>query len=276
MDLRIVNTCNNDCSYCLEQSLREKEKFFLKKYIFSLLKKENDREVLNFFWGNPLLHPDLLEIIKFAKKNWFKNIGLLSNSFWINKSFLLKLKEEWLNNFWIYFNSFSEKNHNLIIWNNWIDINSLFNNIILLKNNNFLVKIIIHINNQNIRTIYKDILILNKKYNITNFEFINYFPFDRPYNKFQKLLEYNIIENKQNIINFFKIINVLQINVKFVKFSKDFFWNYIKYYNFKKWILEQIWEEDIDILKWNKRPFCLIDKRCISCFLKDKCKWYGI
>jgi len=49
MDLRIVNICNNDCSYCLEQSLRKKEKFIEKTFIFNLLNKEKNKEVLNFY-----------------------------------------------------------------------------------------------------------------------------------------------------------------------------------------------------------------------------------
>jgi pyruvate formate-lyase activating enzyme-like uncharacterized protein len=49
MDLRIVNTCNNNCAYCLEQSLRKKEKFLDKHIIFDLLEKEKNKEVLSFF-----------------------------------------------------------------------------------------------------------------------------------------------------------------------------------------------------------------------------------
>jgi pyruvate formate-lyase activating enzyme-like uncharacterized protein len=49
MDLRIVNTCNNNCAYCLEQSLRQKDKFVNKHIIFDLLEKEKNKEILNFF-----------------------------------------------------------------------------------------------------------------------------------------------------------------------------------------------------------------------------------
>jgi molybdenum cofactor biosynthesis enzyme MoaA len=49
MDLRIVNTCNSNCAYCLEQSLRKKEKFLDKYIIFDLLKKEENKKILNFF-----------------------------------------------------------------------------------------------------------------------------------------------------------------------------------------------------------------------------------
>jgi hypothetical protein len=68
----------------------------------------------------------------------------------------------------------------------------------------------------------------------------------------------------------------LQLNVNFVKFPRDFFWKNNDFYNFQKWVLEQIWEEDIEVLYSNEIPFCKIENRCISCFLKDKCKWYGV
>ena len=276
MDLRIVNTCNNDCIYCLEQSLRRKDKFLSHEYIFNILKKQKTKKILTFFWWNPLLHPNLLEIIKFSKNIWFQNIWLLTNSYWLDRYDLWNLKKNWLNSFWIYFNSFDKKKHNLIVWKAWIKLKELLKNIKFLKKNKFFIKIIIHINKQNIDTIYKDILILNKKYWINNFEFINYFPFDRPYREFKHILEYSIKKNRQSINMLFLVINKLNLNVNFVKFNKSFFGKYMKFYNFQKWILEQIWEEDKEILNWKDIPFCRKENRCESCFLIDNCKWYGL
>ena len=72
MDIRIVNTCNNNCLYCLEQSLRQKNKYIEYNKIQDILKKSQDSN-LTFYGGNPLLHPQLKEIISFAKNNNFKN-----------------------------------------------------------------------------------------------------------------------------------------------------------------------------------------------------------
>jgi len=276
MDLRIVNICNNNCAYCLEQSLRRKEKFLDKYNIFELLKKEENKEILNFFWGNSLFHPDLIQIIEFAKNIWYKNIGLLTNSFWLEKYSLEEFKKNNLTSFWIYFNNFQENKHNLVVWKEWIRLENLLENIKKLKENNFFVKIIIHINKQNIDTIYKDILILNKRYQINNFEFVNYFPFDRPYEKFRDILEYDIKQNRVNIDKMFLVIKKLHLNVNFVKFSRDIFWKYKEFYDLKKWILEQIWEEDLAILESKETPFCKKENRCNNCFLKDKCKWYEL
>ena len=132
MDLRIVNTCNNNCIYCLEQWLRRKRKFIKKEEIFEKLEAEKNKEILCFFGWNPLLHPDLEEIIIFARNNGFKNITLLTNTFWISEEFLQKLKNAWLNGISFYFNSFSEEKQN-IITNFGITLKDLLKNILIIQ-----------------------------------------------------------------------------------------------------------------------------------------------
>jgi hypothetical protein len=132
----------------------------------------------------------------------------------------------------------------------------------------------VHINNLNIKTISRDIFILKNKYNINNFEFINYFPFDKPFEN-KKLLEYDFNKNRLDIDNLFKTIKLLKLKVNFYKFSKDFFINNIEFYNFEKGIVKQIGSEDIERLS-SKKPFCFIEKRCNKCFIKDNCKFYAV
>jgi tRNA A37 methylthiotransferase MiaB len=49
MDLRIVNTCNSNCLYCLEQSLRAKQKYVPKAEIFEEIEKNNSDKVITFY-----------------------------------------------------------------------------------------------------------------------------------------------------------------------------------------------------------------------------------
>lgn len=273
MDLRIVNTCNNNCLYCLEQSYRTKDKYKDTNYIIEKLKNNSQEKIINFYWWNPLLHYDFIDIIRYSKSFWYKSIGVLTNTLWLNKDYLWNLISSGLTSIWFYFNSFDEKNHNIIVdW--WITLHELISNISLIKDSQINYKAIIHINNQNIKRLYKDIIILNKKYNVNNFEFINYFPFDRPYDKYKDLLEYDYYDNKKYINLFFLSLIKLNINAKFIKFSKDFFGDFTNYYDYENWILNQIWEEDVDRLKL-LTPFCYVEKRCNYCFIKDNCKFYG-
>lgn len=267
MDIRITNTCNNNCLYCLEQSYRSKELFLDIKDIKLNILSSNDNNILNFYWWNSLLHPCIIEIVQFWKNKWFNNIWILTNTYWITTNILEELIISWLNNVWFYFNSFNVDKHNLLV-NWWIKYNTLINNIYILARYNIYKKCIIHVNNLNIKELPKIIYVMNKKFLINNFEFINYFPFDRPYDN-HELLAYDIHKNRVNLDFLFTTIIKLWVSVKFYKFSKDFFWNFSKFYNYDYWVLNQIWIEDIEMLnkEWNKK--CYIEKRCNSCFLKD-------
>ncbi len=270
MDLRLVNTCNNSCLYCLEQSYREKEKYIDINKIISNIRNNILKNTLTFYWWNPLLHPDLIQILIYCRNKWYKSIGLLTNTYSLNKFFLYEMIHNWLTTIWFYFNSFDEKNHDKIV-NWWISLSELENNIELIKRSEINYKAIIHINKLNIISLYKDLVVLNKKHFVKNFEFINYFPFDRPYDKFKDMLEYNYNENRIYINLLFKTIEKLNLDVKFFKFNKSFFWAYTNYYDFENWILKQIWEEDKDRLSV-KIPYCYKERRCYSCFLMDNCK----
>jgi hypothetical protein len=161
-----------------------------------------------------------------------------------------------------------------MITNNWISLKNLLENILLIKESWIFYKAIIHTNKQNLSTIANDILVLKKKFFINTFEFINYFPFDRPYDKYKELLEYDIETERTNIDKLFIVIRKEKLKASFIKFPKAFFWKNLEYYNFEKWILEQIWDEDRKRLL-SKTPFCLAENRCESCFIKDNCRTYA-
>lgn len=271
MDIRIVNTCNNNCIYCLEQSYRLKRKYIPKDVIYRKIIK-NKLDSITFYWWNPILHPDLDEIISFCSSVWYNSIWILTNTNSLNIKKLKDLISKWLNSVWFYFNSFDEEKHDFIV-NWWIKLDELLNNIKILKNSWIFLKAIIHINKQNIENLFRDIFILNKKYWIKNIEFINYFPFDRPYEKFDNILKYSYSKNRIYIQKLFKVINKLNLEINFKKFDKNFFWDNLEFYDYKNWILNQIWVEDKKRFLSNS-PFCFIDKRCMSCFIKDNCKYY--
>lgn len=260
--------------YCLEQSLRVQEKFIVKQKIFAKLNDNSEKDILSFYWWNPLLHPDLDEIILHAKEIWFSHISILTNTFGLSQQTLTKLIDHWLTGVNFYFNSLSPKTHDFMTGNG-ISLQELLKNIKIIQDIWLHSKAIIHINAQNIQSIYKDLLILYTKFWIQRFDFINYFPFDRPYDQYKDELAYDVNQNRENINKIFKIINKLSLEVKFLKFSKDFFWNSLWFYSFRQWILDQIWPEDIKRLQENI-PFCYTEKRCKYCFIKDHCKFYAL
>lgn len=270
MDLRITNTCNNNCLYCLEQAYRKREKYIYKEEIFQKISSETDKNLLNFYGGNPLLHPDFWEIVSSAREMWYKNISVLTNSFWLNSAFLHTLIQRGLTQIGVYFNSFSH--HEEVV--NWgISLQELCDNLSLIQKSWIFFKIIIHLNALNLENIFHDIVVLHKKFWVKNFEFINYFPFDRPYELYKKQLQYQNIMTPERI-KFFLVLKKLWLQTRFVKFPKEFFWNFQEFYDFQSGIIEQIWEEDRERLSV-KDPFCLQEKRCPSCFIKDNCSHYA-
>ncbi len=273
MDLRIVNTCNNDCKYCLEQSFRKKEKFLNVNSIFQIIDEIMNDEQITFYWWNPLLHPSLDKIILYARGKWIKKFGVLTNSYWITQDKINFYKRIGLSSFGVFFNSFSLEKHRVIVWIKWIKLKIVLKNLLLFKKNNINLKVIIHINNVNILTLTRDISVLYRKFWIETFEFINYFPFDRPYKNYKSLLEYNITKNRPKIEELFVQIKRLNLSVKFVKFPRDFFGRNEDYYDFYDWIKSQISPYDI-IRMEQETPFCYSEKRCIQCFLRDDCKAY--
>lgn len=271
MDVRITNTCNNNCLYCLEQEYRKKWEFIAKEDVFKLILTWDN--IITFYWWNCLLHPEIESIISFCKDHWFTSIWMLTNTFWITAERLNRLMQCGVNSVWFYFNSFDCDTHNVLV-NGWIRLKSLLENIALIQQSWIFYKAIIHVNKQNINSLYQDIYILYMKYGVTNFEFINYFPFDRPYDSYKHLLLYSFEENRKSIDLVFKIIKKHNLDVRFMKFSKDFFWDYWEFYDFEIGIGNQIWPEDRERLETENPPFCFIENRCISCFIKDNCKFY--
>lgn len=268
MDLRIVNTCNNNCLYCLEQSYRGKDAFIDKDFLFKKYSWKSYATVCFYGW-NPLLHPHIWDIVSFFHTNWASSVSLLSNSLWISPHFLQALKHKGLTGFSFYFNSFHPKIHSYLTqW--WISLSQLIKNIEILQKSQLSCKCIIHVNKLNISYLARDIGLLYKKYWINRFEFINYFPFDRAYDKYHAILAYDSTEYENEIQKLFLIIRTYSIKATFRKFPKDFFLNNLEYYNFELGIIQQISLEDKERLS-QKNPVCFIGKRCKFCFIKDNC-----
>ena len=276
MDIRITNTCNNDCMYCLEQSLRNKEKYISFEQIrVSISDVKSD--ILTFYGGNPLLHPELLQIIQYASSIWYRSISLLSNTQGITPRFACELRDAWLTGLAFYFNNFHTESHSIITWW-WIQLSELISNIEVLQSFQFFTKCVIPVNRLNIDTLPLSIITLYKRYGISTFEFINYFPFDRPYNSFHRILSYSAFEKRKQIDILFRVIRSLPISVRFSKFTKDFFGDSIQYYDFHEWIQKQIGPEDkkrLDIPNGDI-PTCFHKDRCPFCFIKEVCSYYQI
>lgn len=217
MDLRIVNTCNSDCLYCLEQDLRQDEAFFSFAEISKKLEKEKQREVLCFYGWNPLLHPELLKIIHYGKDLGYKNISLLTNGQWIDTEVITKCKEAWITGFSFYVHSLNDQTHKRVSRSSQ-NLSNLLEKISLVSQSWLYIRGIIHTHGLNISEIPQIMYVLYKKYGIQDFECINYNPVSRA-EQFKDILSYE----KKDFIQMYeivkKIIEKYHLRVQFKWFS---------------------------------------------------------
>ena len=268
MDIRITYTCNNNCLYCLEQTYRRKEPFLNTDLIYDQIQSSRDTNITLYGW-NPLLHPNLLEIIWFSKSQWKRSIGILTNTFLLSKSLLSRLQDSWLTSLGYYFHRFDKSIHTTIV-NGGISYAQLLCNMKFISTSWLHQKCIIHIHKQNIQSVYRDISILTTQYGIKNFDFVNYFPHDRPYELYHDILGYSYSENRGFIDKLFCTLEKFWVHATFVKFPKEFFGKFQNYYDFDNGILWQVWEEDI--FRFWTGDVCYTQKRCSHCFLIDNCE----
>jgi MoaA/NifB/PqqE/SkfB family radical SAM enzyme len=234
--------------------------------IFDIISKSKDKENITFYWWNPLLHPDIIEIIRFCIKNKIKWVWLLTNTFLINNKFINELMDNGLNYIWFYFNSFNKANHNKVV-NNWIKFGDLLKNIEIIKKSWIWYKTVIHVNKLNIWDLFKDLIILNKIYLVNNVDFVNIIPFEEPFETNKDILFYEYKDYENEIKSLFKIVKKLNINCRFIKFRKDFFIDNLDFFNEEESIMNQIPNENLTC----KKNFDFNNK-CIYCFMKDTCK----
>ena len=80
-DIKIGFRCNNRCKFCVQGSKRDRLPAKSKKQVEGSLEQaynKGKREVV-FTGGEPCLHHNFLELIKFAKKTGFKEIQIQTN-----------------------------------------------------------------------------------------------------------------------------------------------------------------------------------------------------
>nr|MDD3720102.1 radical SAM protein [Candidatus Gracilibacteria bacterium] len=80
-DIKVGFACNNMCTFCVQGDKRFKYKSRTIDEIKDILKTEFEKgaESVVFTGGEPTLHPNLIEAVKFAKNLGFKQIQIQSN-----------------------------------------------------------------------------------------------------------------------------------------------------------------------------------------------------
>ena len=116
LNLELTNQCNFNCIYCpgcISKRGKEFIDYFLAKKVIHQVAKTNLFSDISFSsLGDPLLHPQILEIIKEAKQKDFTTF-LATNGSLLNKNLILKLINTGLDFLVIGINAGSEREFQL-------------------------------------------------------------------------------------------------------------------------------------------------------------------
>ena len=73
----VIQTCPNKCKFCSSNSSQDKQTIItleqFKKVVMHFI-KQGGIEELSISGGEPFLHPDLFEMVKFSKENGIKTV----------------------------------------------------------------------------------------------------------------------------------------------------------------------------------------------------------
>jgi len=284
--LRLTYTCNNSCIFCLdyENQKDENEKFItlrqIKKNIERVRNKSNKKIVLS--GGEPTLHPQVLDVIKYAKKQGFAKIQLISNGrMFYYKKFLNEIIKSGIDEITISFHS-----HIPSIYEELTDVKGSylqalqgFKNLLKLNarlKNKIIINIDIVINKLNLSHI-KETILFFAKHGIYEFDLLSVMPFGRAMiNKDILFFEY------PDKIKLIKSILNLNKDPKFHIWLNRFPPRFLEGYEYMIQNPEKLFDEirgrqKIFKSAWRNKSTkleCYSESRCPRCYIKDFCDNY--
>lgn len=273
--LRTTRRCNNHCLFCHDSEVQNGEIIEtqkLKKEIEEASKSGYTRLILS--GGEPTLHPDIFELIKFAKVCGFNWIQIITNGrMFAYSDFTNKAIASGLNEVTISFHSYIER-----ISERLTDIKGSFTQTIMginnLKKYNIVLSLDIVINNLNIKHLKDTIEFFHNNFNITEFDLLHLTPFGRafenykilkvePYQEMRALKEAIDYAQKNNIVIWTNRVppNLLEENEEYIQDPHK--------------ILDEIYGRS-EIFKHyleNGILQCRNIKRCKDCFVYEFCEF---
>ena len=275
--LRISNTCNNKCLFCLDSAHKANENFIdftlLTTKINSAYKKGYNRIILS--GGEATIHPKFIELIKYCKDVGFKKIQTITNGRMFSyKPFAIQAVNAGLKEA-----TFSIHGHNPLIHDYLTNATGSFNQAVkgiinLLQTNNCIINIDIVINKTNYKYI-TEIIKLFSKHGIFEYDLLNIMPFGRAF------------KNRNHL--FFKhkdLSPFLKTIFSYSKRPEYFIWTnrlpptYLE--NYEELIQDphKLYDEISSREKMfknyskNKTLSCRHPERCPFCYIKDFCEKY--
>jgi len=89
VEINVTRKCNKKCRFCY---IKRKNINIKRSVLRKVIKKYQPEEVI-LTGGEPLLHPEIFEIIQDIKNQKIQNIALFTNCLTLNKKIINRLKK---------------------------------------------------------------------------------------------------------------------------------------------------------------------------------------
>lgn len=121
-DVKVWFACNNHCTFCVQWDKRERFKPRKLEEIKNILDKEylDWSKYVVFTGWEPTVYKDLIEVVAYAKKIWFKQIQIQSN--WTNFDkieYIKALINAWVTEFSPSIHGFNRETHDKQVMTKW-------------------------------------------------------------------------------------------------------------------------------------------------------------
>lgn len=210
----ITRNCNSNCIFCgveHKSLIKDTEQEYDK--ILEIIDKLDTNNVLriNFFGGEPLMYPKILDAISYAKSKGIFT-SLVSNGLNITESMCSKLKGN-LDSIGISLHGLKEEHESLTRIKNSFD--KTIKNIQILNKYNIPVSINMTVTKNNYKSIEETVDTILKKCKI------EYFAFNRciPNSFIPKEINEKLVPTRENLIESLEIIDKLSDKYKNIKFK---------------------------------------------------------
>ncbi len=273
--LRTTKRCNNHCIFCHDSEVQNGEIIgteTLKKEIKSAFDSGYTRLILS--GGEPTIHPDIIELIKFAKKSGFRWIQIISNGrMFAYPDFTSRAVLSGLNEVTISFHSHIERTADRLT-----DIKGSFRQTIKgienLKRHNIVISIDIVLNRLNLKHLRDTIAFFFTRYKIAEFDLLHLTPFGRSLENYE-ILKVNPKEEKRALkeaIGYAKENNIVvwtnRVPPNILEGNEEYIQDPHK-------IMDEIYGRSEIFGKYLNLGVleCRSIKRCEDCFVREFCEF---
>ena len=270
--VRLTRVCNNNCLFCLDKENQNGEIIPFRQVIddFKNGRKEGaTRAILS--GGEPTLHPQLIEIIKKAKKFGYSHIQMISNGRMLAyEDFVKKLKEAGLNEITLSLHSHLKDKFEEIVQAKG-SYNQAIKGLLNALKHNLIVSVDIVINKINYKTL-KDTLNFFIKLGVTEFDLLHLVPFGNAWSNRKKIF-YSPRQAKKYLDKAFELFKNKNLFIWTNRLPAIYLEGYEELIQHPIKLVDEVRGMENELRGYignNKTMFCF-GKRCDYCFMNGFC-----